>query len=82
MGSTGRLLGMSQDGILVKAALASILEVILQKWLTLATGNFSRLWEAQKCPPAPIPAPRMGLCLPVCCGVAYSSESLIGGSRD
>lgn len=41
MGSTGRLLGMSQDRFLVTAALAGTVEVTLQKWLALAAGNFS-----------------------------------------
>lgn len=41
MGSTGRLLGMSQDRLLVTASLAGTLEVTLQKWLALVAGNFS-----------------------------------------
>lgn len=38
MGSTGRLLGRSQDKVPVTAALG-VLEVTLQKWLALAAGN-------------------------------------------
>lgn len=40
MGSTGHLLGMSQDKILVTATPAVILEVTLQKWLAFVAGNF------------------------------------------